>query len=219
MAEQTWEPCDAKCIGAFIANEGDDYAPHGWREIQRCDECNHWDDDLDAIYALYAAAHCKPQIVAYDIERGDRFELPHLPPVQWHPRDAKAFYLFNKRRPQAGRVRFIVPIVHCLGLGLNPTKFCVDCSDPIHDRQLEWTEPERCANCASNAAITFHACATCGCTDVQAGAWIHVNSGEILADEPPWESNWCPRCAVQTGDGSTSFVETTELDPYPDDEE
>lgn len=37
-------------------------------------------------------------------------------------------------------------------------------------------------------------CSECGCEDIQATAWIHANTGEVLNDDGPTDQLWCPEC-------------------------
>ena len=37
-------------------------------------------------------------------------------------------------------------------------------------------------------------CGECGSADIQATAWIHVNTGEVVNDEGPTDQLWCPDC-------------------------
>lgn len=41
---------------------------------------------------------------------------------------------------------------------------------------------------------TIWACDECGSTDLQATAWIELNSGKVMGDEPPTDQVWCQKC-------------------------
>jgi hypothetical protein len=46
---------------------------------------------------------------------------------------------------------------------------------------------------------SYCACDECGCTDIQATAWIHLNTGAVLSDDGPTDQIWCPQCDAETG--------------------
>jgi hypothetical protein len=37
-------------------------------------------------------------------------------------------------------------------------------------------------------------CSACGSDDIQATAWIHANTGEVINDDGPTDQLWCPDC-------------------------
>lgn len=59
----------------------------------------------------------------------------------------------------------------------------------------------------------LYGCPECGCTDVQAQAWVHANTEEALDEAGSY--NWCPQCEWNTGDGETKRLdEVDEVKPF-----
>ena len=43
-------------------------------------------------------------------------------------------------------------------------------------------------------------CRDCGSTELQVTAWITLNEGTVVDDEPPTTQMWCPDCGVDCAD-------------------
>jgi len=45
---------------------------------------------------------------------------------------------------------------------------------------------------------TLWKCEECGSYDLQVTAWVSMNEGKVLDQEPPMDDIWCPECECET---------------------